>query len=189
MGCLPVVRASLGRVTRAALLRLGRGSTGECPHLAERQLTSGHSIGDEWQMLECTSGPDLLLRRVACDTDLPCEPLPARREAFALPVPVSIRMEPRAGDLEAALQNVSEREAVLDAGGIDRPRLLHGFRATAWPLIEEAARRGYDTRAGLEDTFEMPDGSTASDNGEIVAEAARWIAVPTANAWGRAGRR
>ena len=146
MGCLPVVRASLGRVTRAALLRLGRGSTGECPHLAERQLTSGHSIGDEWQMLECTSGPDLLLRRVACDTDLPCEPLPARREAFALPVPVSIRMEPRAGDLEAALQNVSEMEAVLDAGGIDRPRLLHGFRATAWPLIEEAARLG-TTRA------------------------------------------
>jgi len=47
---------------------------------------------------------------------------------------------------------------------------------------------GYDTRAGLEDTFEMPDGSTASDNGEIVAEAARRIAVLTANAWGRAGR-
>lgn len=42
-----------------------------------------------------------------------------------------------------------EMEAVLDAGAIDRPRLLHGFRATAWPLIEEAARRGYDTRAGL----------------------------------------
>jgi uncharacterized protein (DUF849 family) len=32
-----------------------------------------------------------------------------------------------------------------DAAGVDRPRLLHGFRATAWPLIEEATRRGYAT--------------------------------------------
>lgn len=90
-----------------------------------------------------------------------------------------IMMEPRDGDLQAALQNVSEMEAVLDAGRIDRPRLLHGFRATAWPLIEEAARRGYDTRAGLEDTFELPDGSTARNNEEIVAAAADRIAAVT----------
>ena len=90
-----------------------------------------------------------------------------------------IMMEPRGGDLQATLQNVSEMEAVLDAAEIDRPRLLHGFRATAWPLIEEAARRGYDTRAGLEDTFELPGGTTARDNAEIVAEAARRIAIVT----------
>ncbi len=91
-------------------------------------------------------------------------------------------MEPRGGDLQAALQNVSEMEAVLDAGGSDRPRLLHGFRATVWPLIEEAARRGYDTRAGLEDTFELPDGTTARDNAEIVAEAGRRIVTVTRSA-------
>ena len=88
-----------------------------------------------------------------------------------------IMMEPRGAVLQAALENVSGMEAVLDAGGIDRPRLLHGFRATAWPLIEEAARRGYDTRAGLEDTFELADGTTARDNAEIVAEAGRRIAA------------
>ena len=85
-------------------------------------------------------------------------------------------MEPRNRVLEDALSNVAEMEAVLDAARVDRPRLLHGFRATAWPLIEEATRRGYDTRAGLEDTFELADGSTAKDNAEIVAEAAHAIA-------------
>ena len=90
-----------------------------------------------------------------------------------------LMMEPRDRDLQGALRNVAEMEAVLDAARVDRPRLLHGFRATAWPLIEEAARRGYDTRAGLEDTFELPDGTTARDNAEIVAEPARRIAAVT----------
>ncbi|HAW89128.1 MAG TPA: hypothetical protein DCX61_00495, partial [Gemmatimonadetes bacterium] len=42
-----------------------------------------------------------------------------------------------------------------------------------------AAQRGYDTRAGLEDTFELADGTTARDNAEIVTEAARRIAAVT----------
>ena len=71
-----------------------------------------------------------------------------------------LMMEPRNRDLEDALSNVAEMEVVLDAAGVDRPRLLHGFRATAWPLIEEATRCDYATRAGLEDTFELADGST-----------------------------
>ncbi len=88
-----------------------------------------------------------------------------------------LMMEPRGSDLEAAVRSVNEMEAVLAAADIDRPRLLHGSRATAWPLIEVAARRGYDTRAGLEDMFELADGTTARDNAEIVAEAARLIAA------------
>jgi uncharacterized protein (DUF849 family) len=44
-------------------------------------------------------------------------------------------------------------------------------------LIEVAAQRGYDTRAGLEDMFDLADGATARDNAEIVAEAARRIAA------------
>ena len=90
-----------------------------------------------------------------------------------------LMMEPRDRDLQEALRNVSEMEAGLDAAGVDRPRLLHGFRTTAWPLIEEAARYGYDTRAGLEDTLDLPDGTTARDNAEIVAEATRRIAAVT----------
>lgn len=88
-----------------------------------------------------------------------------------------LMMEPRGGDFQNAVQNVEEMEAVLDAAEVDRPRLLHGFRATAWLLIELAAQRGYDTRAGLEDTFELADGTTARDNTQIVTEAARSIAA------------
>lgn len=87
-----------------------------------------------------------------------------------------IMMEPRQSDFDEAIRNVNEMEAVLDAAQIDRPRLLHGFRTMSWQLIEEAARRGHQTRAGLEDTFELPDGSQAEGNAQIVAEAARRIA-------------
>jgi len=90
-----------------------------------------------------------------------------------------LMMEPRGGDFQDAVRNVDEMEAVLDAAEVARPRLLHGFRATAWLLIELAAQRGYDTRAGLEDTFELADGTTARDNAEIVTEAARRIAAVT----------
>ena len=84
-------------------------------------------------------------------------------------------LEPRGDSLEQALRSVGQMEAALDRGGIERPRLLHGSRGIAWPLVEEAARRGYQTRAGLEDTYALPDGTTARDNAEIVAEAARRI--------------
>ena len=88
-----------------------------------------------------------------------------------------LMLEPRGDSLDAALRSVAEMEAVLDQAGVQRPRLLHGFRGIAWALIDEAARRGYQTRAGLEDTYELPDGRTARDNAEIVAEAARRIAA------------
>ncbi len=87
-----------------------------------------------------------------------------------------IMMEPRQQSFDDAVRNVNEMEAVLDGAGIDRPRLLHGFRDMSWPLIDEAARRGHQTRAGLEDTFELPDGSRADGNAAIVAEAAARVA-------------
>ena len=39
--------------------------------------------------------------------------------------------------------------------------------------IELPARRGYDTRVGLEDTLALPDGTRARDNAELVAMAWR----------------
>jgi uncharacterized protein (DUF849 family) len=96
-------------------------------------------------------------------------------ESGLAPSCLRLMFEPRGDSLEAALRSVGDMEAVVDGAGIDRPRLLHGFRGIAWPLIEEAARRGYQARAGLEDTYELPDGTIARDNAEIVAEAARRI--------------
>ena len=100
-------------------------------------------------------------------------------ESGLAPDCLRLMMEPRGGDFQDAVRNVAEMEYVLDAAEVDRPRLLHGFRATAWQLIELAAELGYDTRAGLEDTFELADGTTARDNAEIVAAAARLIATVT----------
>ena len=93
-----------------------------------------------------------------------------------------ILLEPRGADVATAVRTADEMIAVLDKAGVSAarvPRLLHGSNATAWGVIDEAARRGYDTRAGLEDTLTMPDGSTAADNAAIVAEARRRVERPT----------
>ena len=86
-----------------------------------------------------------------------------------------ILIEPRGADAPAALKSADEMIAVLDRAKITPPRLLHGSNASAWGVIDAAARRGYDTRAGLEDILLMPDGSTAADNAAIVAEAVRRV--------------
>jgi uncharacterized protein (DUF849 family) len=62
-------------------------------------------------------------------------------------------------------------ETILDAlGEHPAPRLLHGHGAVAWELLDEAIRRGYATRIGLEDVTTLPDGRPAK-NVELFAEA------------------
>jgi uncharacterized protein (DUF849 family) len=86
-----------------------------------------------------------------------------------------VMLEPRGSTVGEALETARAIEGVLDRARIREPRLLHGSGATAWPLVAEAARRGYDTRAGLEDMLTLPDGRAAADNGDIVAAARRLI--------------
>jgi uncharacterized protein (DUF849 family) len=76
--------------------------------------------------------------------------------------------------LPSALATVAAIEEVI--GDCSLPRLLHGFDAMTWPLIAEAARRGWDTRVGLEDTFVLPDGSRARDNAQLVGAALSLVA-------------
>jgi uncharacterized protein (DUF849 family) len=77
--------------------------------------------------------------------------------------------EPDEQELAAALATVHAIEALLDAAHVQTPRLLHGMDATAWPLLDAAIERGYDTRIGLEDTLHLPDGQPARDNAQLVA--------------------
>jgi len=84
-----------------------------------------------------------------------------------------VLIEPQAQQLDAALGTVAEIEALLDAAGVTLPRLLHGMDGTAWPMIAEAAARGYDTRIGFEDTLTLPDGSMAASNAVLVTLARR----------------
>jgi uncharacterized protein (DUF849 family) len=72
------------------------------------------------------------------------------------------------GDPNARLRRIDSALA-----GVRGQRLLHGFNAVVWVFVEAAAKRGYDTRIGLEDTLLLPDGSCARDNAELVGAARR----------------
>ena len=89
-----------------------------------------------------------------------------------------VLLEPQEEDLAVALRTVAEIESVLDAAAVATPRLLHGTGPTVWGLIREAARRGYDTRIGLEDTLVKEDGAEATGNAALVVEARRLYARP-----------
>ena len=60
---------------------------------------------------------------------------------------------------------------VLDRAGVRGPRLQHGDGEATWILIEDAVRRGIDTRVGFEDTFLLPGGQRAASNAELVRAA------------------
>jgi uncharacterized protein (DUF849 family) len=79
-----------------------------------------------------------------------------------------IMFEPREQIPTEAMATVARTEAVLDSAAVRAPRLLHGVNATAWPLVDAAAARGYSTRIGFEDTLTLPDGKVAGGNGELV---------------------
>jgi uncharacterized protein (DUF849 family) len=64
-----------------------------------------------------------------------------------------------------------EIHAVLSRAGVLAPRLQHGEGANTWTALEDAVRRGYDTRIGLEDVLVLPDGAHASGNVALVTAA------------------
>ena len=82
-----------------------------------------------------------------------------------------VMFEPREQIAAEAIATVARTEAVLDAGAVRAPRLLHGVNATAWPLVDAAGPRGYSIRIGFEDTLTLPDGKVAGGNGELVRAA------------------
>ena len=86
-----------------------------------------------------------------------------------------ILLEPQDETVPAALAATASMEQVLAGAGVTPPRLLHGIGATAWALLAEAARRGYQARIGLEDTLLLPDGQVAPDNAALVAAARRML--------------
>ena len=59
----------------------------------------------------------------------------------------------------------------LDLAGSTCPRLTHGMNDWTWPLVEDAFRRGHDTRVGFEDSVLLPDGTRAESNAELVEAA------------------
>jgi uncharacterized protein (DUF849 family) len=82
-----------------------------------------------------------------------------------------ILLEPDADTLAEARSQIAAMVAVLERIPARVPRLLHGRGATAWPLLQIAAERGYDMRIGFEDVLELPDGTPARSNAELVEAA------------------
>jgi hypothetical protein len=72
---------------------------------------------------------------------------------------------------DEAVAFVDEIHAALDRHVPSVPRLQHGDGAATWVLIADAARRGVDTRVGLEDTLRDPDGSPTAGNAALVGAA------------------
>jgi uncharacterized protein (DUF849 family) len=60
---------------------------------------------------------------------------------------------------------------LLDDAGSTCPRLTHGMNDWTWVLVEDAFRRGHDTRVGFEDSPLLPDGARADNNAQLVEAA------------------
>ena len=86
---------------------------------------------------------------------------------------VRILIEPQDSDPGTAVANAAAVDRVLSNRGVPGPRLHHGYGAATWAVLAAAVERGRDIRVGFEDTLELPDGTTASGNGELVAAAMR----------------
>ena len=80
--------------------------------------------------------------------------------AASVPV-VRVLIELQEQRLDDALRSIETIVAAL--GDHPAPRLLHGHGAVAWELLDEATRRGYDSRIGLEDVGTLPDGRRATN--------------------------
>jgi uncharacterized protein (DUF849 family) len=91
-----------------------------------------------------------------------------------------IMFEPGDETLGGAMQTVRGIEEVLTSYQIkNKSRLLHGFNLTAWPLLVEAKKRGYDTRIGFEDTLFLPNGEQAKNNSELIDAAKKLLTDET----------
>jgi uncharacterized protein (DUF849 family) len=114
----------------------------------------------------------LLQRGVAIEAGLVDERAAHQLEASGLgPCCLRILLEPQEPNLAAALETVARIERVLDRAGLETRRLLHGTGHTTWLLLDEAVRRGYDARIGLEDGLLLLDGRPAADNAALVRAA------------------
>jgi uncharacterized protein (DUF849 family) len=84
-----------------------------------------------------------------------------------------VLVEPVDVDPRGAVALMDDIHQALDEAGIAAPRLQHGDGDATWVLIEDAVRRGLDTRVGLEDTQYDPDGERVSSNEALVRRARR----------------
>jgi uncharacterized protein (DUF849 family) len=97
------------------------------------------------------------------------ERLASLKGSDPFPSIVRVLIEPVDAPADGAVAIVDEIHAALDAGAAASiSRLQHGDGEAAWPLIADALARGIDTRVGLEDTQQGPDGQRTEGNEALV---------------------
>lgn len=82
-----------------------------------------------------------------------------------------VLIEPAGQELPEAMATVSAIECVILARVAKDRILLHGSDRTCWAVLDEAIKRGYQVRIGLEDTLFDRAGRRAAGNAALVADA------------------
>ena len=128
-----------------------------------QQLPDFASVNFDEDGCELVAGL-LVERGIGVEAGVLDAPSTERFLAASIPV-VRVLIELQEQRLDDALRAIDTILAVL--GEHPAPRLLHGHGAAAWQMFDEAVRRGYDSRVGLEDMAVLPDGQPATSNLEI----------------------
>jgi uncharacterized protein (DUF849 family) len=88
---------------------------------------------------------------------------------------VRVLVEPLDAEPEAAVAHAAAMEQVFAQAGVGLEQVHHGDGVATWHVMERALARGHGTRAGLEDTTVLPDGTPATDNAQLVRTAAAML--------------
>jgi uncharacterized protein (DUF849 family) len=86
---------------------------------------------------------------------------------------VRVLIEVEGHDADASVEQAAAIDAELERAGLGVAALHHGYGLDTWAVIDAALSMGRDIRVGLEDTLELPDGSRARGNADLVAAAVR----------------
>ena len=86
-----------------------------------------------------------------------------------------VLIEPLDSSPEVALRHAAEMEDIVMSAGIALEQVHHGYGIACWSVNRRALERGHGIRTGLEDVTQLPDGTEARDNADLVAAAARLI--------------
>jgi uncharacterized protein (DUF849 family) len=86
-----------------------------------------------------------------------------------------VLIEPLDLDPELALQHAAEMEEIVTSTGIALEQVHHGYGIACWAVNRRALERGHGIRTGFEDVTQLPDGSQARDNADLVKAASHLI--------------
>ncbi len=89
---------------------------------------------------------------------------------------VRVLVEPMDADPDDAVALAAAIEQTVVTAAITLEQVHHGDGIASWAVNSRAIPLGHGIRTGLEDTPVLPDGRTATGNGELVASAASMLA-------------